>query len=88
MNERPANRRANWRGARHVRVGIEVRRRSVRVVSMWVVEQPAVQRARLAGPIVAHIAVAGEPAFVQAVADPRIVRGTAAEGAVHPLQGL
>jgi uncharacterized protein YegP (UPF0339 family) len=79
MNER----HRNWRGARHLRVGVELRGRSLRVASFWAVDQPAVQHGRLANPILVRVDVPGEAPFVQALDDPRIARGTAAEGLGH-----
>jgi uncharacterized protein YegP (UPF0339 family) len=73
----------NRRGTRHLRVGVSIQPRSVRVVSMWVVDQPVIQRTRLTKPILVRVDLAGEPVLVEAFDDPRVSRSTFREGAGH-----
>lgn len=63
------------RGARHLRVGIELHARSARVYAIWVVEQPSVQVVLRGQPLLVRIDLAGKPVLVQALADPRVTRG-------------
>jgi uncharacterized protein YegP (UPF0339 family) len=72
----PKGKRDRWRGVRHLRVGILMQGRNVRVDSIWVVDQPAIQAATLVEPILVRVDVAGRLMLVQALADPRITRGT------------
>ena len=73
----------NRRGQQHLRVGIEIRPESIRVDRMWVVNQPAVQAGRLAGPILVRVDMAGRTTLVQSFPDPRITRSTASDERGH-----
>jgi uncharacterized protein YegP (UPF0339 family) len=75
-DERAKGKKDRWRGVRHLRVGILMQGRNIRVDSIWVVDQPAIQAATLVEPILARVDVAGRLVLVQAIADPRITRGT------------
>jgi len=75
-NTKHDTRQANRRGSRHLRVGLEISPAGVRVASMWAVDQPSVQSARLVEPILARIDLATRPVLVEAFADPRVTRGT------------
>jgi uncharacterized protein YegP (UPF0339 family) len=77
------NEHDNQRGTRHVRVGVSIQARSVRVVSLWVVDQPVIQRTRLTKPVLVRVDLADEPVLVEAFDDPRVIRGTIKEGAGH-----
>ena len=86
MEKKPDNlnrKTAYHRGSRHLRVGIEIHAQSVRVASLWVVDQPAVQAARLVDPILSRVDLGGEPILIEAFGDPRVIRGTFQEGAGH-----
>jgi uncharacterized protein YegP (UPF0339 family) len=56
-------------------VAIEVRDRSARVASAWLVDGPAVQSDHLAGDWVGRVDVDGRPVLVQSFDDPLLVRG-------------
>jgi hypothetical protein len=71
------------RGQQHLRVGIELGPDDVRVDRMWVVDQPAVQSSRLAGPIVVRVETGGRTALVQSFPDPRVTRSTASDERGH-----
>lgn len=71
------------RGTRHLRVGLQIGQGDARVSSIWVVEQPAVQHARLVEPVLAQVEVAGQPVLVEAFADPRVSRGVYMQGRGH-----
>lgn len=71
------------RGTRHLRIGIELRPRSIRIVSLWLVDQPVVQRVRLTKPLLARVDLAGKPILLEAFDDPRVIRGTFKKGAGH-----
>lgn len=73
----------NRRGQQHLRVGIELGPDDVRVDRMWLVDQPAVQSSRLAGPIVVRVETGGRTALVQSFADPRVTRSTASDERGH-----
>lgn len=73
---RDRKRRASWRGDRRLRVALELDDDGARVVSTWVVEGPAVQRAALAGSHAVRVEVDGEVTLVEAFDDPRVARGT------------
>lgn len=73
----------NRKGTRHLRVGIELRSRFVRVVSVWIVDQPVIQRAQLTKPLLARVDLSGKPILLEAFDDPRMLRGTFKEGAGH-----
>lgn len=75
--------RENLRGTKHLRVGVEIRHASLRVVSLWVVDHPVIQRARLTKPLLARIDLADRLVLLEAFDDPRITRGTFKEGAGH-----
>jgi uncharacterized protein YegP (UPF0339 family) len=77
------NTQDSLKGAHHLRVSVELRPRSVRVVSLWVVDQPVIQRAQLTKPLIARIDLAGKPILLEAFDDPRIIRGIFKEGAGH-----
>jgi len=66
----------SWRGRRHLLVGVELSRRSVRVGSVTLVEQPAVQLPIVHGDIVVRIDIRGMLALLQADDDPRVIRGS------------
>src|SRR5262249_43932253 len=71
------------RGWHHLRVGLEIAGRSVRVVSIWVVDKPAFQADRLSGAFFARVDVGHEPVLLEAFADPRVTRGTYRERVGH-----
>jgi uncharacterized protein YegP (UPF0339 family) len=70
------------RGERRLRLAIEILARGGRVVSGWLVDEPAVQRDDLPGPWAARVDVDGRPVLVESFEDPRLVRGIATEE--HP----
>jgi uncharacterized protein YegP (UPF0339 family) len=80
--EKP-DRNPHHRGTQHLRVGIEIRRESTRVVSIWVVDQPAVQFDRIRGPVFARVDVGTAPVLVEGFADPRVTRSTYREKVGH-----
>ena len=67
--------RDSHRGLQQLRVGVEIQGTTLRLTSIWSVDQPAVQAQRLIDPIVARVDLNGEPILVEAFADPRIIRG-------------
>jgi uncharacterized protein YegP (UPF0339 family) len=71
------------RGWRHLRVGLEIRDAAVRVTSLWVVEQPAIQSSRLVGPIFTRVDLATTPVLLEGFADPRVTRSTYREKLGH-----
>lgn len=71
------------RGWQHLRVGLEMRGASVRVNSIWLVDQPALQAARLVGPIFTRVDTGTTPVLLEAFADPRVTRSTYREKVGH-----
>jgi hypothetical protein len=71
------SRRDAWRGERRLRVGLRLSDGSAQVVSMWVLDGPAVQRPSLSGRYVARVEVGGAVALVQAFEEPSLIRGIA-----------
>jgi uncharacterized protein YegP (UPF0339 family) len=70
-------------GKKHLRVGLEFDGRSVRVNSIWAVDQPLVQLDRFAKDILVRVDVPGHPPFVEALDDPRQIRGVYREKHGH-----
>jgi hypothetical protein len=62
-------------GKKHLRVGLEFNGRTVRLNSIWAVDQPLVQLDRFAKDILVRVDVPGHPPFVEALDDPRQIRG-------------
>jgi uncharacterized protein YegP (UPF0339 family) len=82
--EPPAHdRNPHHRGARHLRVGIELGRDGARVSSIWLVDQPAVQFDRIRSPIFARVDVGTATVLVEGFADPRVARSTFREKVGH-----
>jgi uncharacterized protein YegP (UPF0339 family) len=79
--------RENYRGTRHLRIGIEIHAASANVVSMWLVDQPAVQATRLVGEIITRVDLGHRPVLVEAFADPRVTRGTYRPQVGHAFRG-
>jgi uncharacterized protein YegP (UPF0339 family) len=73
----------NRRGQQHLRVGIEFGPDGVRVDRLWLVDQPAVQSGRLAGPLLVRVETGGRTALVQSFPDPRVTRSTASDERGH-----
>ncbi len=72
-----------WRGDRHLRVGLEIgaRASSAKVVSVWLVDGPAVQRPNLPHSHIATIDIDNHNVMVQSFEDPRLMRAAAAQPA-------
>ena len=68
---------AAWRGARRLRVTLEIGRRSVRVQGLVSLDGPAVQRPTLDGTHVAQVTMDGKTILLQSFDDPFLVRGSA-----------
>ena len=79
--------RENYRGTRHLRVGIEIHAASANVVSMWLVDQPAVQATRLVGEIIARVDLGDRAVLIESFADPRVTRGTYRPQVGHAFRG-
>ncbi len=80
---RPEKPPPHHRGWQHLRVGLEIRGTSVRVNSIWLVDQPALQATRLMGPIFTRVDLGTTPVLVEAFADPRVTRSTYREKVGH-----
>lgn len=66
--------RPGRRGSRHLRIGIEIGRREPTITSMWLVDQPTVQPARLQRPVLTRVRLGNRTVLVDSHEDPRIVR--------------
>jgi hypothetical protein len=80
--------RPEWIGDRRVRVGLRIGEHAADVVSIWVVDGPAVQRPSLAGTYVVRVDVSGKAALLQSFGDPRLTRGIATRDEVGHSFGL
>jgi uncharacterized protein len=76
------------RGTRHLRLRIEIGVGAPRIVSMWMVEQPAVQLPRLVHPIVFRVELAGQLVFLDSAPDARVLRGTYRERVGHSFTSM
>lgn len=71
------------RAPRHLRVGVLIRRASVHVASIWLVDAPATQDIVVGHPILTRVDVASRLAGIALLADPRVARATMKPGAGH-----
>lgn len=62
-------------GSRHLRVGLEMQERSVRVKSIRLIDQPVHQSSVLSRPIAVRIDIADLPVFIESIDDPRVAIG-------------
>ncbi len=70
-------------GTRHLRVGLEISERSVKIVSIRLVEQPVLQSPVLSRQMVARIDLTGLPSVIESFNDPRIDIGVYHENEGH-----
>ena len=70
-------------GTRHLRVALEISDRGLAVTSIWTVAQPLVQQAELYKPLLIVAEIAGSIVYIDAVDDPRQMRGTYRQGFGH-----
>jgi uncharacterized protein YegP (UPF0339 family) len=65
-----------WRGERRIRVAIEIGTRASRVVGLWLLDGPAVQRPTLEGMYVAQVMLGAATVLLQSLDDPLLIRGS------------
>lgn len=72
-----------YQGTRHLRVGLEISDRAVKITSIRMVEEPALQLPVLSRNMAARIDIAGAPAIIESFDDPRIAVGVYHQGEGH-----
>lgn len=73
----------SYLGTRHLRVGLEISERNVKITSIRIVDQPVMQSPVLSRHMAARIDVAGLPALIESFDDPRIDIGVYHEKEGH-----